>query len=147
MRGSPVLQCLIGTVAFALFAIPLARLTIARSAPPRSDDASTAAAESAKARHTFIRIRFAHPPESLSLRFEGMELVPPSRSVLVSPLETEAAVPLSHDSIDLALAVRWPGNTSETAVTVELEPDELDARRETRWATGAALDEILNFKW
>lgn len=147
MRGSPVLQCLIGAVAFALFAIPLARLTIARSAPPRSDAAATAAPESAKARHAFIRIRFAHPPESLSLRFDGRELVPPTGSVLVSPIETEAVVPLSHDGIDLALAVRWPGNIPETAVTVELEPDELDGRRETRWATGAALDEILSFKW
>ncbi len=147
MRGSPLLQCLIGAVAFALFAMPLARLTVARPAMPRTEAATARAAESATVRHTFIRIRFAHPPAAISLRHDGRELIPTSASGLVSPFETGPSLPVSMEGIDIALTARWPVNTPDTAVTVELEPDGLDARRETRWAAGAALDETLSFKW
>ncbi len=147
MRGSPLLQCLIGAVAFALFAIPLVRLTVARSAMPRTNEATARAAETATVRHTFIRIRFAHLPKTLSLRHDGRELIPPSASGLVSPFETATSMPVSTEGIDLALTARWPDHTPDTAVTVELEPDELDARRETRWSAGSAMDETLSFKW
>jgi len=147
MRGSPLLQCLIGAIAFALFAVPLARLTFARAEVKLKDRASQAPPETAGARRTFIRVRCAHAPESLSLKLAGKELIPRSTSAFPSLLETEAPIPASREGVELKLAARWPGGTPDTAVTVELEPDELDALRETRWSSGPELNEILNFKW
>jgi hypothetical protein len=147
MRGSPLLQCLVGAIAFALFAIPLTRLTLARMDAHPMEPASQTTAESAGKRHTFIRVRLAHPPESLSLKLNGREIIPSPTPPIPSLIETEASLPLSKDGIELMLAARWPEGTPDTAVTVELEPDELDARRETRWSAGPALNEILSFKW
>ena len=147
MRGSPLLHCLIGAIAFALFAIPLVRLTVARADVMPADRSSAEVAEPPGTKHTFIRIRFAHPPKSLSLKQGGRELIPASTSPLPSPIETEVSLPVIKDGLELVLAARWPDGTADTAVTVELEPDELDARRETRWSTGPVLNEILGFKW
>lgn len=147
MRGSPLIHCLIGAIAFALFAIPLARLTFARGIPGPPAPASRVVPERAGVTRTFIRIRCAHTPKSISLKLGGKELIPPAASASSSPIETEAPMPLPGDGVELALEARWPEGTPDTAVTVELEPDELDARRETRWSTGPVLNEILSFKW
>lgn len=147
MRGSPLLQCLIGALGFGLFAIPLVQLTFARAAVAPTTRTAPAAAAASDARHTFIRLRFAHPPKFCSLKLGGVELMPQSAVPPGSPIETEARLAIPSGGIDLALTAQWPGGTPDTAVTVELEPDELDARRETRWSTGPALTEILSFKW
>ncbi len=147
MRGSPLLHCLIGAIAFALFAIPLVRLTVAHADAIPANGTSIKAAEHAGTKRTFIHIRFAHQPKSLSLKQGNKELIPVSSTPFASPIETEASLPITQDGVELTLAAQWPDGTVDTAITVELEPDELDTRRETRWSGGFLLNEILNFKW
>jgi hypothetical protein len=147
MRGSPLLHCLIGAIAFALFAIPLARLTIARPNEIPAHRTSEEAAKPAGTKHTFIRIRFAHQPQSLSLKQSDKELIPASSTPLTSPIEIETSLPITPDGLELSLAAQWPNGTPDTAITVELEPNELDTRRETRWSDKFISQEILNFKW
>ncbi|MCE9520251.1 MAG: hypothetical protein K8R87_11955 [Verrucomicrobia bacterium] len=147
MRGSPLLQCLISAIAFALFAIPLVRLTVARPNEKPANRTAVEVAEPASTRHTFVRIRFAHLPHTLSLKQSNRELIPVSLNPLTSPIEIETSLPITQDSLELALAAQWPDGTPDTAITVELEPDELDTRRETRWSSSFILKEILNFKW
>lgn len=147
MRGSPLLQCLIGAIAFALFAVPLARLTFARAEVKPMGRASQTTPETAGAKHAVIRVRYAHPPKSLSLKLGGRELIPASTSPRPSPVETATELAIPQGGIELVLAACWPDGTPDTAVTVELEPDEFDTLRETRWSSGPALNEILSFKW
>ncbi len=138
---------MIGAIAFALFAIPLARLTVARPDETTANQTSVKVAEPAGTRHTFVRIRFAHLPQSLSLKQSNKELIPVTSVPLTSPIEIEVSLPITQNSLELALAAQWPDGTPDTAITVELEPDELDTRRETRWSGNSILQEILNFKW
>lgn len=145
MRGSPLIQCLVGALAFALFAIPLARLTIAR--PGVVVSSVPAPANAAEARHTIIRIRFAHPPQTLTLKLADRDLLPPLPSPVASPFEAEALLPFTKDNLELNLTAQWPEGTPETALTVELEPDELDSRAQTLWSAGAVLNSILTFQW
>jgi hypothetical protein len=147
MRGSPLLHCLLGAIAFALFAIPLARLTVAQPELAAADHPPAGAPEIAGARHTNIRVRLAHQAQSLSLKLGARELVPTVPAPLPSLVEFEAELPLAKDGIELSLAARWPEGTPDTAITVELEPDELDRRLETRWSRGPVLNEILSFQW
>lgn len=146
MRGSPLLHLLVCAAAFALFAVPLAKLTIARPQAFAAKAVTVGANQSATLRHALIRVRYAHVPQSLSLKLDGKELltVPDQKS---QSLEIETNLPLSKYGIEFALTARWPAGTPGTAVTVEVEPDELDARRETRWSDSGSMDEILSFSW
>ena len=40
-----------------------------------------------------------------------------------------------------------PENTPDTALTLEIEPDGLEARSETRWSSAGNLDEVITFSW
>jgi hypothetical protein len=144
VRGSPLLHFLIGVIAFALFAIPVSRLTVAREESPATEKPESSAEEAGAPRRTFIRVRVAHVPQSLSLKLGDRELLP---SPATSPVETEATIGIPKDGLELALNAKWPDGTPDTAVTIELEPDELESRRETLWSTGPALNGIITFKW
>lgn len=148
MRGSPVLHCLFIALAFAAFAVPLARLTVARPAAPalQGPVAREKPAETG-GRPTVIRLRFAHAPVHCSLQHGGRELVPAGTTWRHSPVEWETTLPEGREGLELSLNARWEAGVSDTAITVELEPDELETRRETRWSGGSALNEILFFQW
>ena len=45
------------------------------------------------------------------------------------------------------VSATWPGNTPDTALTLEFEPDGLESRSETRWSSGGSLDEVITFSW
>lgn len=147
MRGSPLFHLLLGALAFALFAIPVARLTFARPSPPAPVGRSLVTPQSELTKRVFIRVRVAHAPNSLSLKTGARELLAPGTDHAGSIIESEAAIEIPDDGLELALMARWPEGTPDTAVTVELAPDGLDARSETRWSKGARMSEILDFKW
>lgn len=156
MRGSPLIHFLFGAIVFALFAIPLARLTSSRSEAVPQDHQEAKVAQPADTRHICIRIRFAHQLKSLSLMHGDQELIPaPSArrphivdiSQRKSPVEICVTLPVPTGGLELALAASWPEGTPDTAITIELEPDELDTRQETRWSTDSSLNAILSFKW
>lgn len=143
MRGAPPLHLVLLAVAFALFAIPLAQLTFARqeTVMVKAEAPKTASIKT----EALLRIRFAHVPQSLSLKMGDRELMP--SLPLISPLEIRTDMAIPAEGLDLMLDVAWPAGTPETAVTIELEPDGLDIQSHTRWSSGAQLHEILPFLW
>jgi hypothetical protein len=165
MRGFPPLQIFVLGLMFGLLAVPLAHLTgqAPRQAAEPDHSSSHAghdagskevqgASEHPEGEHrhvevpALIRIRFAHRPLSVSLKSEGQELLP-KLDLSASPAEVSAKIEVSHDGNEFSLAADWPPETPDTALTVEIEPEGLDARTETRWSTDAGLQEILTFSW
>lgn len=136
MRGFPPLHLIIITIGFALLAMPLAHLTSAR--PATSTAAETSSPSTTP---TLIRVRFAHVPQSVSLKHDGRELLP------ASSIEFRAELTIPPDGIELFLTATWPAGTPDTAITVELEPDGLETQSQTRWSNGGSLAEPLLFHW
>ncbi len=143
MRGAPPIHLVLLAVAFALFAIPLAQLTFARQdiVMTKTEVPITASIKT----EMLLRIRFAHVPKSLSLKIGDRELIP--AVPLISPLDIRTEMDIPSEGIDLMLDVSWQVGTPETAVTIELEPDGLDAKSHTRWSIGTQLHEILPYLW
>lgn len=142
MRGSPPIQLFLLALAFALLAFPLAHLTgdAAASAPV------SAAMPATPELPALIRLRFAHPPRSVSLTQEGRELLT-GADLATSPVELEARLRLGSDGEELRLEAAWPDGTPDTAITVEIEPEGHEAREQTRWSEGPELNELLLFQW
>lgn len=130
-------------LAFGAMAVPLAQLTFAKPKP-----ATAAAAPKAESKliSSLIRIRYAHKPESVSLKLDGREMLA-SSAFDSSPVETTAALDIPADGIEFILTAEWPQGTGGTALTLEIEPDGLDMKTETRWSTGASLMEVIPFQW
>jgi hypothetical protein len=145
MRGSPPLHLVLFVVGFALLAVPLAQLTFARPARPAEAREEAPSADTP----TVIRLRFAHVPSSVSLKLDGAELLGKSSGPLSNRLrmETRGNLHIPSDGIELGIAAKWPQGTPDTAVTLELEPDGLDAQSQTRWSSGASLNEVLSYQW
>jgi hypothetical protein len=143
MRGAPPLHLVLLAVAFALFAIPLAQLTFARheTVMTKAEVSTTPSSQTG----VLLRIRFAHTPKSLSLKLGEKELIP--AVPLVSPLDVPTEMVIPAEGVDLTLLATWPEGTPETPVTIDLEPDGLDTRSQTRWSTGIQLHESLPFLW
>jgi hypothetical protein len=147
MRGSPPLHLLVCFIAFVICSVPLARLTFARPEVPQMKDLpAVESAPTSAGTPTLLRLRFAHLPQSLSVKLGDQELLPLGTK-LVSPLDLKMALPLSSEDLELLLQAKWPLGTTDTAITVELEPDALDARSQTRWSANAELQEVLSFQW
>lgn len=165
MRGFPPLQIFVLGLLFGLLAVPLAHLTgqAPRSAVESGTSLSSAgheagsmlvqgASEHPEGEHrhvgvpALIRVRYAHRPLSVSLKSEERELLP-KLDLSGSPAEVSAEIEISHDGNEYNLEAMWPPGTTDTALTVEIEPEGLDARTETRWSTEAGLHEILTFSW
>ena len=142
MRGSPPIQLFLLAIAFALLAFPLARLTGGGAATAPNMAKATAAQEVP----VLIRLRFAHPPRHASLQQEGRELLA-GADFSVTPVEVEAKLHLGADGEELRLEAAWAQGTPDTAVTVIIEPEGLEAREVTRWSDGSELNDLLLFQW
>jgi hypothetical protein len=165
MRGFPPLQIFVLGLLFGLLAVPLAHLTGQAPRPVEERNGASTSADHAgesqvvkgtsehpegEHKHVevpaLIRVRYAHRPLSLSLKAEGTELLT-KLDLNNSPVEVTAEIEVSHDGNEFNLEAAWPPGTPDTALTVEIEPEGLDARTETRWSTEASLHEILTFSW
>ena len=150
MRGFPPLQIFLLGLAFGLLAVPLYQLTgqsQSMSGDATTDEAAPAGSNSKPDKvETLIRLRYAHQPKSVSLKQGDRELLKVA-DLAASPLEISADLMVSKDGNELTLQATWPMGTPDTALTLEIEPDGLDARTETRWSADAALDEILTLTW
>jgi hypothetical protein len=165
MRGFPPLQIFVLGLLFGLLAVPLAHLTGQVQRPEDEPDSSSphaghdagsqvvkGASEHPEGEHrhvevpALIRVRFAHRPLSVSLKSEGRELLS-KPDLSASPAEVSAKIEVSHDGNEFNLEAAWPPGTPDTALTVEIEPEGLDARTETRWSTDVGIHEILTFSW
>lgn len=143
MRGYPPVHLLILMLAFGAMAVPLAHLTFAKpgvaapGARPKADS---------KLIPSLLRLRFAHKPKSISLTLGGHELLSaPSFDSLTFEMTTGLDIPA--DGIEFILSAEWPDGTQDTALTLEIQPDGLDTKTETRWSLGASMTEVISFQW
>ncbi len=173
MRGSPPLHLLLLAAAFVLVAIPLSRLTCARGdgheqhahhdhEHGHDHDHGHAhgepvvvkgADEHPEEEHVhelkvLVRLLLAHKPKTVSLLAGEKELLKEiDWASAETPLVVEAELVIAHDGNELVLEAEWPEGTPLTAVTVELEPEGLEKRSETRWAEEGEVSDVLTFTW
>jgi hypothetical protein len=140
MRGFPPIQIFLLVITFIVLAVPLSHLTGHAEVKPAAK-AETKEATSVKA---LLRLRYAHPPSTLSVKIGDKELI---TSKDESPIEIDATVPPPQAGFDVFLTATWPDSTPDTAITLEIEPDGLDALSETRWSSLCSLDEVITFTW
>lgn len=140
MRGFPPIQIFLLCLAFIVLAVPMSHLT-GNTGNAKVVKAAAKEAENVKA---LLRLRFAHKPTTLSLKLADKELI---TSADASPLEVDAVLPATKEGVDVFLSATWPENTPDTALTLEIEPDGLEARSETRWSSAGSLDEVITFSW
>jgi hypothetical protein len=140
MRGFPPIQLFLLCLAFIALAVPLSHLT----GNTHNAKVIQPAVKETQRVKALLRLRFAHPPTTLSLKLTDKELI---ASAEASPLELHAVLPATQDGVDVFLSATWPQNTPDTALTLEIEPDGLEARSETRWSSASSLDEVITFSW
>jgi hypothetical protein len=140
MRGFPPIQLFLLCLAFVALAVALSHLT----GNPSNAKVIQPAVKEAQSVKALLRLRFAHKPSTLSLKIADKELITTTDA---SPLEVGAVLASTQDGVDVFLSATWPDNTPDTALTLELEPDGLEARSETRWSSAGSLDEVITFSW
>ena len=142
MRGYPPIHLLVLMLAFGAMAVPLVNLTAARNvtaAAPKVEQTSNT-------HPCYLRVRFAHAPKTVSLKMGNKEFMKDA-SLNTSPIETQADLAIPADGIEFILSAEWPEGTHDTALTLEVEPDGLDTKTETRWSIGTTLTEVISFQW
>jgi hypothetical protein len=141
MRGWPPLQLVLVIAGLALVAVPLTHLTTARVAPPPPPVTS---ASDGSAIPAFVRVRFAHLPDRVALSAADQQWLDDQSPALF--IEQRRPVVIDDGNLELSVQVEWPEGTPATPVTIEIEPDGLEARSQTRWGD-QQIDEMLSFAW
>lgn len=140
MRGFPPIQIFLLVLTFVVLAVPLSHLTgttsVAKAAPVKVVETKSVKA--------LLRLRYAHKPMTLSLKIADKELM---NGIAVSPIELETALTAPKDGVDVFLSATWPEGTPDTSITLEVEPDGLATRSETRWSSAGSLDEVITLEW
>lgn len=144
MRGSPPVQLALLLAGFLLVAVPLMQLTNARNVEPGAAVPETVESQAATA--ATVRVRFAHRPAGLSIKHGDRDLLQ-GVDASESPVETGVELVIPKEGIEFQVSARWPEGTPDTALTVELEPDAMDAQSQTRWSVGGAMQETFVFQW
>lgn len=141
MRGSPPIQIFLLGLMFIVLAVPLSHLTGTTTPVKTAEVKKVVEVKGVKG---LVRVRYAHRPVTLSVKIGEKEVI---QGVEESPMEVDAPLPSTKDGVDVFVKATWPEGTPDTAVTVELEPDGLATRSETRWSSAASLDEVITFEW
>lgn len=141
MRGSPPIQIFLLCLAFTLLAVPLSQLTGTNT---QAKPVAKAAANAEKSRGARLRVRYAHRPATLSVKIDDKEL---AGDITTSPVEMKTTLLAAEKGVDVFVEASWPEGTPSTALTLEMEPDGLETRAETRWSSDAALNEVVPFAW
>ena len=140
MRGFPPIQIFLLVLTFVVLAIPLSQLTgagsHAKAAPVKVEESAGVKA--------LLRVRYAHKPMTLSVKIADKELM---AGIAGSPIEVPTGLPSVKDGVDVFLSATWAEGTPDTSITLELEPDGLASRSETRWSAAGSLDEVITFEW
>ncbi|OYW74690.1 MAG: hypothetical protein B7Z37_16690 [Verrucomicrobia bacterium 12-59-8] len=140
MRGFPPIQIFLLALTFIVLAVPLSHLTgtVSHAKPAVVQEVESQSVKS------LLRLRYAHKPTTLSLKIADKELI---TDIAASPIEFQTSLPSVKDGVDAFLRATWAEGTPDTSITLELEPDGLAARSETRWSADGALDEVITFEW
>ncbi len=140
MRGFPPIQIFLLCLMFGVIAVPLSHLTGETS----NAKVVVTSSEAASSINALLRLRFAHRPASLSLKVADQEAF---SAVGDSPMEAEVSLSALERGVDVFLVATWPEGTPDTVLTLEIEPDGLEVRSETRWSSSGGLDEVITFTW
>lgn len=140
MRGFPPIQIFLLALTFVVLAVPLSHLTGTVS---HAQPAPTKVAESQSVK-CLVRLRYAHKPMTLSVKIADKEVI---TDIAASPIELQTALLSVKDGVDVFLSTTWAEGTPDTSITIELEPDSLASRSETRWSSAGSLDEVITFEW
>lgn len=141
MRGFPPIQIFLLVLTFVVLAVPLSHLT------GTTGPAKAAVAEKVvqvKDVKALVRVRYAHRPATLSVKIGEKEVI---GGIEDSPMEVDASLPSPKDGVDVFVKATWPEGTPDSAITLEVEPDGLATRSETRWSSAASLDEVITLEW
>jgi len=141
MRGFPPIQIFLLCFAFIGLAVPLSYLT-GNSA--QAKPVLAAVVKQGNSTSAWLRLRYAHAPSKLSVKVGDKELI---SSIEASPVEMKAALDSVIDGVDVFVTAAWPEGTPDTVLTLEIAPDGLESRSETRWSAGGSLDEVFTFVW
>ncbi|MDA0812956.1 MAG: hypothetical protein O3C21_11295 [Verrucomicrobia bacterium] len=143
MKGSPVFRTLAAVVGLVSIGIVLFRITQAND---RTSTVSAERAVTATAVPALIRIRTSHPPQSLTLRQES-RIIAEFKNSQDQEWEIESSLTDPADGVELLLEANWEDGPDHVAVTVELEPDALEAKSHTEWSDSDELSVFLDFRW
>jgi len=145
MSGFPPIQIFLLCLAFAIVAIPLGHLT----GLPDLHATMPAIKSTQKSKEivsSIIRLRYAHRPLSVSLKTGSQELLD-AVDLSASPSEVRMPLKISPKGYEAVLTATWPAGTPDSALSIDIEPDGLELRSETRWSSAAQLNEVVTFKW
>ena len=143
MKGSPVFRTLAAIVGLALVGMLLFRMT---DASPAISTVSAEMLQPSAAVATLIRIRTSHPLQHLTLRQET-QIIADIKNPQDQEWEIESSLANPADGAELVLEARWEDGLDHAAVTVELEPDALEAKSQTGWSDAGTLKAFLHFRW
>ncbi|WP_295928023.1 hypothetical protein [uncultured Akkermansia sp.] len=143
MTSSPLRQFFPALGVVVLLGLFLYRMTA--GTPPAQEISRPASAEQSADVPTVITVRCAHRPEFLSISHGGRVLWQSSTPGLHE--EVECGLPLENGSVTLTVSARWPEDTPDTPVTLELEPEGREAASVTRWSFGPSLNDSYSFSW
>lgn len=143
MRGFPPIQIFLLVLTFVVLAVPLSRLTGTVSVANAKAAVVEKVVEGTSVKG-LVRVRYAHRPVTLSVKIGEKELI---GGIEDSPMEVDALLPAPKEGVDVFLKATWPEGTPDTAVTLEVEPDGLATRSETRWSSARSLDEVITLEW
>jgi hypothetical protein len=147
MRGSPPLHLLIVLLGFALFAIPLAKLTFARpESPHASSRHEEPVIEHGKTKCRII-VRSVPKLASFSLKTAGGDPINGFPTSATSPMEADSQIAIPDTGVELLVNATWPQGTTESAITVEIEPGGRATQSQTRWSSSGQMSKVLTFKW
>ena len=144
MRGSPPVQLALLLTVFLVRAVPLMQLTTRRQ--KAEPTASSNAIQASNKIPTQLSLRYAHKPTKLDIQLDGKPLMP-ELPIGESPVEWSTTINVPKEGVELQVAASWPDGTPDTALTIVMEPDAMDAQSQTRWSTGAQMQETFVFQW
>lgn len=146
MRGFPPLHLLLFILAFGLFSIPLVNLTLGqnkKNSPVVTEEVPPGEVEKIAG---YLRIKLAHAPTSLKLELQGETLLTLEDLEGELSAEKEIQIPSATKEFEGVLAITWPDEAPETAVSLEWEPEAHDSVKVTVWGEGS-LEEVVNLAW
>jgi hypothetical protein len=145
MRGFPPFQLLLVVLLFVAGGIPVYQLTKETPAPKQSQQAATSTSD-ASTTAAFLKIRWAHPPQSLTLSLDSVTLYQWTAGDS-SPVEKDVMIPASTDGWEIAVNGQWPETTPSTALSISLSPEDKEEQELTRWSLNGTVDDILSYTW
>ena len=141
MRGFPPIQIFLLCLAFVLLAVPLSHLTGTITPEARQVPKQVEETHGVK---SLVRLRYAHKPTKLSVKIADKEQI---SGIEDTPLEWQTTLTSPQDGVDVFIQATWPEGTPDTALTLEVEPEGLASRSETRWSSAGSLDEVITLEW